>query len=126
MVNDLNMPVKIRACPIIREADGLAMSSRNVYLSAEERKEATILFRSLNYAEQLIEAGEKDVHIIRAKLKEMIRLNSSLAQIDYIEIRSYPSLKELTSLELNEEAILVALAIKFGQTRLIDNKIIGN
>lgn len=121
MVSDLNLPVEIVPCPIVREEDGLALSSRNVYLSKEERKQATILYQTLEYAERLIEAGEKDVILLKEKLEEKLS-QSPLAQIDYVEIREFPSLNALTSLD-NGMKIIVALAVKIGKTRLIDNKI---
>ncbi|MFT9847604.1 pantoate--beta-alanine ligase [Aneurinibacillus sp. REN35] len=117
MVRDLNIPTEVVPCPIVREADGLALSSRNVYLSAEERKQALVLSRSLMRAKEMVEMGERSEAALRAAIESTIQ-ESSLAQIDYIEIRSYPDLAPLTELRGN---CLIALAVRFGRTRLIDN-----
>lgn len=126
MVSDLNMPVEIVPCPTLRESDGLAMSSRNVYLSEAERKQAVVLFEALTLAEQKI----KDQSLQYGRLRElMVQLIESkpLAQIDYVELLSFPSLEPLTptdQLFAKEEAIMIGLAVKFGTTRLIDNRIL--
>jgi len=120
MVADLNVPVEIVPCPIVREPDGLAMSSRNVYLSPEEREQALVLSRGLRMAEQWIRervAPEK----ICARLREMIE-QMPLASIDYVEILHYPELTPVAALEPGR-TIIVALAVRFGKTRLIDNLI---
>jgi len=119
MVFDLNIPVTIVRLPIVREYDGLAMSSRNVYLSNEERKEATVLYKSLLNAKELILRGETDVNRVKTKIKDVINA-SRLANIDYVEILTYPELKEPQHLTKNLTYI-IALAVKFGKTRLIDN-----
>lgn len=121
MVEDLNFPVHIRSCPIIREDDGLAMSSRNVYLSEEERREATILYQSLQDAEQLILDGERNLDDLIQKITEKIQ-SSPLATVEYVEIREFPSLNEVSYLK-KKAKVIIALAVKFGKTRLIDNKI---
>jgi pantoate--beta-alanine ligase len=117
MVDDLNMNVKIVAVPIVREADGLAMSSRNQYLSAAERKAALVLSRSLAKAQQLLAEGEKDPAAILAIMREMV-CREPLAEVDYISI-----VDTLTLLPLKQisGAALVAVAVRFGKTRLIDN-----
>lgn len=117
MVRDLNIPVEIVPCPIVREADGLALSSRNVYLSPEERKQALVLSRSLKRAQEMVECGERDATVLRTAIESVIQ-ESPLADIDYIEIRSYP---ELVPLEELRGDCLIALAVRFGRTRLIDN-----
>lgn len=120
MVMDLNMNTKIHVCPIIRETDGLAMSSRNVYLNSEERKAALCLYQSLLEAEKSFKAGERS----REKIEELIykRIKSeSLAQIDYIEIVDSKTLEKVQEIT---GPVLIALAIKFGATRLIDNIIL--
>ncbi|MCX7709192.1 MAG: pantoate--beta-alanine ligase [Clostridia bacterium] len=117
MVRDLNMNLEIVTCPIVREQDGLAMSSRNVYLSPEERKAALILSQSLQEAQNLILKGEKS----RAKVIEIIKSRIScekLAKIDYVQMLDAKDLKDI---ELIGGSILIALAVKFGSTRLIDN-----
>jgi pantoate--beta-alanine ligase len=118
MVADLNMPVKIIRVPIVREEDGLAMSSRNVFLSVEERSQAAVLYRSLTKAKELIEAGERDKRKIYQVIRETIN-SAPLAAIDYIEIRDGLKLQPQEE-ELNGQ-VLIALAVKFGKTRLIDN-----
>jgi pantoate--beta-alanine ligase len=120
MVSDLNMPVQIRPCPTLREEDGLAMSSRNVYLSAEERSQAVILYHSLQLAVECIKHGERCTERLKKTMADKIS-SQPLAIIDYIEIRQFPSLEFKEKLEGKS---LIALAIKFGKTRLIDNMIV--
>ncbi|MCT4597903.1 MAG: pantoate--beta-alanine ligase [Vallitalea sp.] len=117
MVKDLNIPVDIVVCPIIREHDGLAMSSRNTYLNQQERSEATILNESLQKAKLLIEAGERDSKVIKNTIESMINSKPS-ANIDYISIVSQETLKDITTIK---GSILIAIAVKMGNTRLIDN-----
>ncbi|AEF93058.1 Pantothenate synthetase [Desulfotomaculum nigrificans CO-1-SRB] len=120
MVQDLNMDVEIVDVPIVREPDGLALSSRNVYLSPEERKAALVLSRSLNLAREQVAQGQRDI----SQLKELVisRIKAEpLANIDYVEILSIPDLKPLDKLQ---DKALLALAVKFGQTRLIDNTVL--
>jgi len=117
MVRDLNFDVKIIPCPIVREKDGLAMSSRNTYLNREERQGALILSKSLFMAETMIKDGEKD----SSKIKEFIteKINSEkLANIDYVEVVDAKTLNNIDKLQGD---ILIALAVRFGKTRLIDN-----
>jgi pantoate--beta-alanine ligase len=124
MVSDLNMNVQIVACPIVREADGLALSSRNVYLSAEERLQALVLSRSLRDARAAIEEGPaKTVAEIQQLLVSVIT-SSPLAVIDYAEMLTFPGLEPLDTDSILSRAdgeIIIALAVKFGRTRLIDN-----
>lgn len=117
MVSDLNLNVRIIPCPIVREADGLAMSSRNVYLNPEERAQALVLYQSLKRVESLIQSGEKNVKILKSEIQSCIE-KSPLAEIDYIEVVKASNLE--TPEELSGD-ILIALAVKFGKTRLIDN-----
>lgn len=119
MVADLNMDVKIITVPIVREADGLAMSSRNVFLSAEERQAALVLNKALKHACSLMDSGEKNADKLRADIKSMITAEP-LANIDYIAICDTETLEELTT--VNKSALL-ALAVKIGKTRLIDNMV---
>jgi pantoate--beta-alanine ligase len=121
MVQDLNIPTGIVTCPIVRESDGLAMSSRNVYLTPEERSQAPILNESLKRAKELIEQGERSVQQIVLEIKGKIE-KAPLANIDYIEVREYPSLDQK---EIVEGQTILALAVKFGKTRLIDNIIVN-
>lgn len=120
MVRDLNMNVEIVTGPIVREHDGLAMSSRNVYLSPEERKAATVLYRSLREAEERIKSGETDPVKLRRQIVNKIK-SEPLADIDYVEILGIPDLKPLKVLK---GRILIALAVRFGKTRLIDNTMV--
>ncbi|WP_454191793.1 pantoate--beta-alanine ligase [Paenibacillus sp. Marseille-Q7038] len=123
MVTDLNMPVTIVPCPIMREDDGLALSSRNVYLSSEERSQALCLSRSLSLAEK---ASREHTDITIGELRNLVTAEikkSPAAVIDYVEILTFPGLQPLgEQQQLNDlEDVIVALAVKFGKTRLIDN-----
>lgn len=121
LVEDLNIPVEIVPCPIVREASGLALSSRNVYLSQEEKEQALVLSRTLMQVPEWVQSG-----IAAAELSRRIRdaiSRQPLADIEYVEVVDYPS---LTAVEENKELaatspVLVALAVRFGKTRLIDN-----
>jgi len=121
MVRDLNMDVEIIVAPIVREADGLAMSSRNVYLTPEERRQAVVLYHSLQQAQKIIEGGEKDPQIVIDKITELIR-QQPLAQIDYIALVDTEKLKPVSKIQ---GEILIAEAVKFGKARLIDNIILN-
>ena len=120
MVSDLSFGIEIVGCPIIREKDGLAKSSRNTYLSAEERNAALILSQSLKEGKALVEAGEKDA----AKIKKVItdKINTEpLAKIDYVEVVDWKTLEPVSRIDA---PILTAIAVYIGKTRLIDNFII--
>lgn len=121
MVQNLNMDVEMVEMPIVREPDGLAMSSRNVYLSQEERVEATRLYKSLLKAKELIEDGQTDVNIIKQAMYEI--LNHPLLKIDYVEIVDEET---LTPVEKIEKKVIIALAVFVGKARLIDNMIIDS
>jgi pantoate--beta-alanine ligase len=120
MVQDLNLDVKIIPHPTVREEDGLAMSSRNTYLSPEERKSAIALYKALNLAEELINQGERRVATLKEKLKEFIE-SYPYTKVQYIEFVHPETLKEV---ERVDEPTLLALAVFVGKARLIDNKII--
>lgn len=120
MVKDLNMNVEVEICPIIREKDGLAMSSRNIYLNFDERKAALVLSKSLFKAEALIKAGETNKDRIIAFIRNSI-FAEKLASIDYIEALDADNLEDIEEINKN---VLIALAVKFGTTRLIDNVIV--
>ena len=120
MVNDLNMNVEVIVAPTVRESDGLAMSSRNVYLNTQERQAATVLFKALTQAKQLREKGEKDADKLRQKMTSLIN-KEPLAEIDYVSVSDAQTLEELT--EVNGPA-LVSLAVRIGKTRLIDNTLL--
>ena len=117
MVNDLSFGIEIVGCPIIREEDGLAKSSRNTYLSLEERKAATILNKSLKLAKEKIQSGERNAVNIIEVIENNIK-SEKLAKIDYIEIVDSNSLEEVKEIS---KSILVAIAVFIGKTRLIDN-----
>ncbi|WP_334071550.1 MULTISPECIES: pantoate--beta-alanine ligase [Paenibacillus] len=131
MVEDLNFPVRIVPCPIIRESDGLALSSRNVYLSPEERQAALVLSGSLLKLQTEVEAGvEITAGQARKAVIQAIEAEP-LAVIDYVEVVRFPSLEPLDGGTVlgetaEQEGVLVALAVKFGKTRLIDNVILMN
>ncbi|NMO98013.1 pantoate--beta-alanine ligase [Paenibacillus lemnae] len=124
MVRDLNLDVKIVPCPIVREADGLALSSRNVYLNDEERMQALVLSKSLQDA---VDGMHKGILTTAGEVREQLTSAISkapLADIDYTEILQFPDLVSIpddAELETIENAIILALAVKFGETRLIDN-----
>jgi len=120
MIRDLNLDTEIIILPIVREPDGLAMSSRNLYLNPEERKAATVLFKSLQAANELIKDGEKKANKIIEKIKKIIS-NEPLAKIDYVEIVDLENLNPLKSLD---KTALIAIAVYIGETRLIDNIIV--
>lgn len=120
MVKDLNFDIEIVGCPIIREADGLAKSSRNTYLSADERKSALCLSRSLAMGKEMIESGEKDAKKIVDKIKNEIEKEPA-AKIDYVEIVDFNSLE---TIETVKKPLLCAMAVYIGKTRLIDNFIL--
>ncbi len=117
MTEDLNFPIEIVVCPIVREPDGLAMSSRNIYLDAHQRKAATVLYRSLSAAKEEYEKGERDAEKLRRKMKEVIA-SEPLAQMQYVSCADYDTLQEL---EKVTGKTLLSMAVFFGKTRLIDN-----
>ena len=117
MVRDLNIDIEIIGCPIVREKDGLAKSSRNTYLSIEERSAATILSKALNIAREKIKDGERTSSNIISTIKEIIE-SEKLARIDYIEVVDSFSMEGVDTIE---KSVLVAIAVFIGKTRLIDN-----
>jgi pantoate--beta-alanine ligase len=120
MVSDLALDTEIVTCPIVREADGLAMSSRNAYLSPAERHSATVLFRALTRAKEMIVAGERDAGRLAAAMRRVLAEESSAAP-DYLEIVDSDSLEPVMMLR---KECLVLLAVRFGATRLIDNMLV--
>jgi pantoate--beta-alanine ligase len=121
MVRDLNFPVRIIRGPIVREADGLAMSSRNKYLNPEQRQYALCLKQSLDHAGDLLKEGMVDTASLRAAMVALIQTTPG-AEIDYIEFVDDAA---LTPVSIVEDRVLVALAMKFGRTRLIDNAVLS-
>lgn len=128
LVADFNFPLEVVACPTVREADGLAMSSRNVYLSEEERKQAVVLSRGLDFAEQALAEPGMTAGKLESLLAERIE-QSPLADIDYVSVLSYPSLLPLEGpvwqalVGTGDAELIVAMAVRFGRTRLIDNRV---
>jgi pantoate--beta-alanine ligase len=117
MVTDLNMNLEVIIGPTLREADGLAMSSRNVYLNAEERAQAPVLYQSLSLAQKMWASGERDSNTLRKAMVELIS-QKPLGKIEYVSIADAISLKEL---EKADPPLIISMAVKFGKTRLIDN-----
>ena len=120
MVRDLNFDIEIVGCPIIREEDGLAKSSRNTYLSLEERKAAVILSQALKIGKEMIEQGENNAAKVKAAITEKIN-TEPLAKIDYVEIVDFNNIEPIETIG---DSILTAIAVYIGKTRLIDNFII--
>jgi len=120
MVADLNMNLEIVTCPTVREPDGLAMSSRNIYLNPEERQAAVVLYQALNLAQQLWSQGEKDAEKLRQEMTELIQ-KQPLATIDYVSVANTETLDELDEVK---PPALVSMAVKIGKTRLIDNVVL--
>jgi pantoate--beta-alanine ligase len=120
MVRDLGLPVDVVGMPIIREPDGLAMSSRNVYLSPEERAAALVLSRSLRYVEALVAAGEGDAAAIKREVEAMIRAEPRV-EIDYVSVSDEQTFEEIETLDRPARLLLAA---RVGKTRLIDNAVL--
>ena len=121
MTRDLNFPVEIVVCPIVREADGLALSSRNVYLSPEERKAATVLYRALTAARSAYDKGERAAGNLRLIMKDTLALEP-LARMQYVSCADYDTLQELEDVT---GKTLLSMAVFMGKTRLIDNLVLG-
>ncbi|MBT3323011.1 MAG: pantoate--beta-alanine ligase [Anaerolineae bacterium] len=121
MVRDLNMPIEIIASPIIRERDGLAMSSRNTYLNPAERQAALVLSKSLEAAKSAYQNGERNAQILRVKMEEVINAEP-LARLEYISCADYDQLNEIEKIE---KKTLLSMAVYIGKTRLIDNEVLG-
>jgi pantoate--beta-alanine ligase len=118
MVADLNAPLEIVVCPTVREPDGLAMSSRNQYLSARERKDAARIYESLERCRELIEAGQRDAELIRARMREVLEQTPSLRLIEYVSLSDAETLEELQEVR---GRVLAAVAVRMESARLIDN-----
>jgi pantoate--beta-alanine ligase len=121
MVADLDMNLKVITLPTVREPDGLAMSSRNTYLNPEERKQAVVLYQALNLAQKLWAEAEKDAKVIRQQMTDLIQ-KQPLAKIDYVSIADAETLDELDTVR---PPALVSMAVRIGNTRLIDNVVLG-
>jgi pantoate--beta-alanine ligase len=121
MTKDLDFPIEIVICPTLREADGLAMSSRNTYLNPKERQAATVLFRGLAAAKSAFNSGERDAEKLRAIIRETVDAEP-LARLQYVSCADDYTLEEL---ETVHGKALLSMAIYVGETRLIDNFVIG-
>jgi pantoate--beta-alanine ligase len=121
MVADLNMNLKIIVIPTVREKDGLAMSSRNTYLTPEERHSAPVLYKSLQLASAMYEKGERDASKIKESMTQLISTVPA-ARIDYISISDYNTLQDVDTIK---GKVLISMAVKLGKPRLIDNIILG-
>ena len=121
LVTDFNFPLEIITVDTVREEDGLAKSSRNVYLTAQERVQAPILYQSLQKAVEMIHDGETDPNRLISSIEDMIRTETS-GEIDYVSILSYPQLEKVD--RITENDMIIAIAVKFSKARLIDNIIL--
>jgi pantoate--beta-alanine ligase len=117
MVQDLNFPLQVVVCPTVREPDGLAMSSRNQYLSGKERKAAAVLFQALQQARQLYLSGERDADLLRAQMSQTLQAEPLVSE-EYVSVAHPETLEELVSVD---QDALLSLAVRVGSTRLIDN-----
>jgi pantoate--beta-alanine ligase len=122
MVRDLDVPVEIVGCPTVREADGLAMSSRNVYLDAEERRAAPVLHRALSAARSRWAAGERDAEALRRTMRAVLAAEPRV-QVDYVSVADPLTCREM---DVVEGPALLSLAARLGKTRLIDNLVVGD
>ena len=122
MTEDLLVPVDIVICPIVREPDGLAMSSRNTYLNPEQRQAATVLSQALGSAAEMYESGQRDAAALRERMIEIIA-TQPIAQAQYISVADPESLKELKG---DIDHALLSMAVYIGKTRLIDNRLLGS
>ena len=121
MSKDLDFPVEVVASPTVREEDGLAMSSRNAYLSEQEREAASVLFRALSSAREAFEAGERDSSELRASMDANLE-GEPLARPDYTSVADPETLEELHG---SVKSALLSMAVYVGETRLIDNVVVG-
>ena len=120
-VRDLNFDIEIVPCPIVREEDGLAKSSRNTYLNPQERKAALILSKSLTIGRQLVEAGERDANVVATAIRQHLE-TEPLAKVDYVEVVDFQTVQRVNRIA---GETLVAIAVYIGKTRLIDNFIVN-
>ncbi|OQA21262.1 MAG: Pantothenate synthetase [Actinobacteria bacterium ADurb.Bin346] len=130
MVKDLELPVKVIGCPIVREKDGLAMSSRNKHLSASERKSASILYKNLLLAKEKINNGENNLIKLKKICEENIKASADVLKVDYFDFRESETLEEIGTLKPEAgkkqiKKLLIAGAVRVGKTRLIDNLILN-
>lgn len=128
MVSDLNDNIKIIVAPTKREKDGLAMSSRNVYLTAPQRKDAPYLYKALEYCKRQLESGSynRDLDFLKHQMYKLIKSRYNVTKIDYIAFNDYKTLRPIETLKFidKKSQLLVSLAVRFGKVRLIDNVVI--
>ena len=122
MVADLNMAVNIVTVPTVREADGLALSSRNSYLSPEERQAAPVVYRALCQAQELWERGERDAELLRGEVRRLLGGEPLIEEIDYVSVADASGLEELACVQ---QPAMVSVAVRLGKARLIDNVLLG-
>ena len=122
MVRDLNLGVEIAAVPTVRDADGLALSSRNAYLTPEQRAAAPVIYRALSEARELWDRGDRDGDVLRLAVRKVLEAEPLLEDIDYVSVADADSLVEL---ELVDRPAMVSTAVRLGRTRLIDNVVVG-
>ena len=120
MARDLAIGTEVIACPTVREADGLALSSRNVHLAPDQRAAATVLRRALLAAREAWDGGERSASVLRQRMRDVLEAEP-LADVDYVSIADGRTLEEL---EIVDGSALASTAVRFGETRLIDNKIL--
>lgn len=120
MVKDLNVGTEVIGCPIVREPDGLAKSSRNTYLNESERQAALVLSRSLKVGKALVEAGETDASVIKGAITQEIE-KEPLAKIDYVDVVDFDTVTPIDKIDTKNGSVLAAIAVYIGKTRLIDN-----
>jgi pantoate--beta-alanine ligase len=127
MVQDLNIPVHIHIVETIRDADGLALSSRNAYLTPDEKKKANILYRSLLAGKTMIEESQSSVSAVKVKqrIEEVLKSEPLVTKIEYISIASHEDMKELGTISMNDTGAVISSAIRLGNVRLIDNLLVG-
>ena len=118
MADDLNMPLEVVICPTVRQPDGLAMSSRNTYLSEAERLAAPVIYRALSAAKQRYETGERDAEALRRLVRDLIDTEPLFTSVDYVSVADAGTLQELDRVDA---PALLSLAVRLGRTRLIDN-----
>ena len=126
MVKDLNVSVEVVVCPTVREADGLAMSSRNVYLSAPERKAAPALYRALKAAADALAAGRRNAADLASLMRATLREEPLFTGVDYLSVFDPDTLDDLENKKTDMDAVLVAGAARIGETRLIDNLLVNH
>lgn len=120
MVADLNMPLEIRVCPTVRQPDGLAISSRNQYLSLQQKQDATSIYKSLQKCREMVEAGERETELILVQMRKILSKTPAI-EVEYIDMVDAETLEDVKRIE---NKVIAAIAAKIGSTRLIDNIVV--